>query len=178
MTLHPNLVELEKFVICTVYSVWRIQGDNIFLRVLNTWLFQVLCWRQPSFVVPLLTSHHPPHLCNNLKRNMAVDFNFSLLPTSLKDQVNPLTNTITMVYLTHSGLGTSSILGGVIMAALWRAVGQKHSPNSLIHAIRLLLILLLSSPIGNKDRVTPQKTHKQQNTHKIQNTRDKTKQRD
>lgn len=33
----------------------------------------------------------------------------------------------------HSGLGTSSILlGGVIMAALWRAVGQKHSPDSLI----------------------------------------------
>ena len=36
--------------------------------------------------------------------------------------------------------------------------------------------LLLLSPIGNKDRVTPQKTHKQQNTNKIQNTRDKTKQ--
>ena len=40
----------------------------------------------------------------------------------------------------HTGLGTSSILGGVIMAALWRAVGQKHSPDSLIHAVRLMLL--------------------------------------
>lgn len=39
----------------------------------------------------------------------------------------------------HTGLGTSSILGGVIMAALWRAVGQKHSSDSLIHAVRFCI---------------------------------------
>eukprot|EP00731_Ephydatia_muelleri_P020635 Em0013g362a len=33
-----------------------------------------------------------------------------------------------------SGLGTSSILGGAILGALWRAVGQQHSEDSLIHA--------------------------------------------
>ena len=35
----------------------------------------------------------------------------------------------------HIGLGTSSILGGAILAALWRAAGQKHTHNSLIHAV-------------------------------------------
>ena len=35
----------------------------------------------------------------------------------------------------HAGLGTSSILGGAIMAALWRATGQNHSRDSLIHAV-------------------------------------------
>ena len=35
------------------------------------------------------------------------------------------------------GLGTSSILGGVVMGALWRAVGQHHSPDSLIHAVKI-----------------------------------------
>ena len=39
----------------------------------------------------------------------------------------------------------------------------------------LLLLLLPSSPIGNKDRVTPQKTHKQQNTNKIQKHKRQTK---
>ncbi len=33
------------------------------------------------------------------------------------------------------GLGTSSILGGAILAGLWRAVGQEHSQDSLIHAV-------------------------------------------
>ena len=51
--------------------------------------------------------------------------------------------TITMMYLIHSGLGTSSILGEVIMAALWRAVGQKHSPDSLIHAVRFCINVIV-----------------------------------
>ena len=34
-----------------------------------------------------------------------------------------------------AGLGTSSILGGVIMAALWRVSGWEHSKDSLIHAV-------------------------------------------
>lgn len=34
-----------------------------------------------------------------------------------------------------SGLGTSSILAGVIMAVLGRVVGQTHSASSLIHAV-------------------------------------------
>ena len=33
------------------------------------------------------------------------------------------------------GLGTSSILGGAILGALWRAAGQQHSHDSLIHAV-------------------------------------------
>lgn len=37
-----------------------------------------------------------------------------------------------------SGLGTSSILGGAILAALWKAVGQEHSRDSLIHAVSLV----------------------------------------
>lgn len=35
----------------------------------------------------------------------------------------------------HTGLGTSSILGGAIMGALWRASGQKHSLDSLVHSV-------------------------------------------
>lgn len=67
-----------------------------------------------------------------------MDFSFVLLLTSLKDQVatsprcrgsDLQSNDVCL------GLGTSSILGGVIMAALWRAVGQKHSTDSLIHAV-------------------------------------------
>jgi fucokinase len=42
-----------------------------------------------------------------------------------------------------SGLGTSSILGGAIMAALWRATGQKHTKDSLIHAVGLQSLLQL-----------------------------------
>ena len=42
---------------------------------------------------------------------------------------------VVIIYLICLGLGTSSILGGVIMAALWRAVGQNHSTDSLIHAV-------------------------------------------
>ena len=67
-----------------------------------------------------------------------MDFSFVLLPTSLKDQVatSPSHGDSDLhcndVCL---GLGTSSILGGVIMAALWRTVGQKHSTDSLIHAV-------------------------------------------
>ena len=53
------------------------------------------------------------------------------------------TFTITMMSMIHSGLGTSSILGGVIMAALWRAVGQKHSPDSLIHAVRFCINVIV-----------------------------------
>ena len=34
-----------------------------------------------------------------------------------------------------AGLGTSSVLGGAIMAALWRASGWEHSRDSLIHAV-------------------------------------------
>lgn len=51
--------------------------------------------------------------------------------------------TVTVMYMLHSGLGTSSILGGVIMAALWRAVGQKHSPDSLIHAVRFCIDVII-----------------------------------
>ena len=39
------------------------------------------------------------------------------------------------------GLGTSSILGGVIMAALWRAAGQEHTHDSLIHAVSGLIVV-------------------------------------
>lgn len=41
--------------------------------------------------------------------------------------------------LLPAGLGTSSILGGAIMAALWKVTGQDHSKDSLIHAVRLNL---------------------------------------
>ena len=40
-----------------------------------------------------------------------------------------------MTVFWFAGLGTSSILGGVIMAALWRVAGWKHSRDSLIHAV-------------------------------------------
>ncbi|XP_065920232.1 L-fucose kinase-like [Dysidea avara] len=50
-----------------------------------------------------------------------------------------------------SGLGTSSILGGVVMGALWRAVGQHHSPDSLIHAV-LHLEQMLTTGGGWQDQ--------------------------
>lgn len=50
-----------------------------------------------------------------------------------------------------SGLGTSSILGGAILAALWRAAGQEHSQDSLIHAV-LYLEQLLTTGGGWQDQ--------------------------
>ena len=50
-----------------------------------------------------------------------------------------------------SGLGTSSILGGAILGALWRAVGQLHSEDSLIHAV-LYLEQLLTTGGGWQDQ--------------------------
>ncbi|CAI7999674.1 L-fucose kinase [Geodia barretti] len=50
-----------------------------------------------------------------------------------------------------SGLGTSSILGGAIMAALWRATGQQHTKDSLIHAV-LYLEQLLTTGGGWQDQ--------------------------
>ena len=40
-----------------------------------------------------------------------------------------------------TGLGTSSILGGAIMGALWKAAGQNHSKDSLIHAVSFVSYL-------------------------------------
>lgn len=50
-----------------------------------------------------------------------------------------------------SGLGTSSILGGTILAALWKAAGEDHSRDSLIHAI-LHLEQLLTTGGGWQDQ--------------------------
>lgn len=50
-----------------------------------------------------------------------------------------------------SGLGTSSILGGAIMAALWKVTGQDHSKDSLIHAV-LYLEQLLTTGGGWQDQ--------------------------
>jgi fucokinase len=50
-----------------------------------------------------------------------------------------------------SGLGTSSILGGAIMGALWKAAGQNHSKDSLIHAV-LYLEQLLTTGGGWQDQ--------------------------
>ena len=36
-----------------------------------------------------------------------------------------------------SGLGTSSILAGVVMAVLWRVVGQTYTGSSLIHGVSI-----------------------------------------
>ena len=36
-----------------------------------------------------------------------------------------------------SGLGTSSILAGTIMAALWRSIGKEPDVDSVIHAVSL-----------------------------------------
>ena len=47
-----------------------------------------------------------------------------------------------------TGLGTSSILGGAIMAAMWRVAGQLHSKDSLIHAVSPLVCLLVLVVVG------------------------------
>lgn len=43
-------------------------------------------------------------------------------------------------FLSVEGLGTSSILGGAILGALWRAAGQQHSHDSLIHAVGCFML--------------------------------------
>lgn len=50
-----------------------------------------------------------------------------------------------------SGLGTSSILGGAILAALWRAAGNMHDCDSLIHAV-LHMEQLLTTGGGWQDQ--------------------------
>lgn len=35
-----------------------------------------------------------------------------------------------------SGLGTSSILAGAVISALWTVVGWKHDVESVVHAVR------------------------------------------
>ncbi len=82
---------------------------------------------------------------------MALKYSLSL--TSLKDQVRIIillamhdfslyTDNVfmfTFVIITKStlliGLGTSSILGGCNLAALYRAMGEEHDHDSLVHAV-------------------------------------------
>ena len=49
---------------------------------------------------------------------------------------------VTMSITCSLGMGTSSILGGAIMAAIWRAAGHQHSYDSLIHSVSLSLLTL------------------------------------
>ena len=51
-----------------------------------------------------------------------------------------------------SGLGTSSILAGAVMGALWTAVGKKHENTDLIHAV-LILEQMLTTGGGWQDQV-------------------------
>lgn len=51
-----------------------------------------------------------------------------------------------------SGLGTSSILGGVILAAIGKAMGYEYDPISLIHAV-LLLEQMMTTGGGWQDQV-------------------------
>lgn len=38
-----------------------------------------------------------------------------------------------------SGLGTSSILAGCVLSALWTVIGMKHEVTSVLHAVNLLI---------------------------------------
>eukprot|EP00794_Sanderia_malayensis_P016014 gene16014-17631_t len=51
-----------------------------------------------------------------------------------------------------SGLGTSSILSGTILAALWKAVGKEHDLDSVIHAV-LDLEQMITTGGGWQDNV-------------------------
>eukprot|EP00053_Salpingoeca_punica_P019491 m.197449 g.197449 ORF g.197449 m.197449 type:complete len:1138 (-) comp17665_c0_seq1:1255-4668(-) len=53
---------------------------------------------------------------------------------------------------TGSGLGTSSILAGAVLAALWRAVGVTFSTDCLVHAV-LYLEQMLTTGGGWQDQV-------------------------
>lgn len=65
-----------------------------------------------------------------------VHSNISLLPSKLLDRHQGGFELCTWSNLpTGSGLGTSSILAGAVMAALWKAAGFDFSRNALIHAV-------------------------------------------
>ena len=59
---------------------------------------------------------------------------------------------ICFTYLDHNnvsdslaGLGTSSILAGAIMAALWRVAGKSFNTEALVHAVSTIIDLIHKS---------------------------------
>ena len=46
-----------------------------------------------------------------------------------------------------SGMGTSSILAGCVLSALWTAVGTKYSLSDLNHAVMIEIIIIFIHPL-------------------------------